>query len=255
MTESSRYSLDQVLNEKYQARKALDDRFSIRAFAGELGINHSTLTQIMKLKRPITVDHIRNLSGKLGLSREQIVSLIEHHTQDRAAISLETITDTAFRGINDWRYDAIADFLNGSAVTDVDLDQVAKLLRLTREEFDRYFEYLKIHQLLTIEDGKYVDHFEYASNISKLFDSSEESKAYQETLLETSMEAIRDVDPTDRNHTSIILPIDVDDLPALVQFLKKSRQSIAANFHRPESPKRALYALQISLFPLETLKA
>jgi transcriptional regulator with XRE-family HTH domain len=60
------------LSREFKARREKNARYSLRAFAAFLATDHSTLSQILRGKRPIPESRIRRWSGKLGLDKEEI---------------------------------------------------------------------------------------------------------------------------------------------------------------------------------------
>ena len=55
------------------ARRCVNNRqYSLRSFAMNLGIDHSTLSQLLRGKRPMTAKTIEKLGGRLGLDQSAI---------------------------------------------------------------------------------------------------------------------------------------------------------------------------------------
>ncbi|MFN7999397.1 MAG: hypothetical protein U0Q18_37610 [Bryobacteraceae bacterium] len=71
------------LSLEFRCRKKGNPRFSLRAFAKLLEMDHSTLSQILRGSRRATVKQIRSTGKKLGLSAEEIsVYLAAEHVPD-----------------------------------------------------------------------------------------------------------------------------------------------------------------------------
>jgi transcriptional regulator with XRE-family HTH domain len=60
------------LEQEFAARRAINARFSLRAFAALLGADHATLSQILRGKRSVPVERIGPWARKLKLSAEEI---------------------------------------------------------------------------------------------------------------------------------------------------------------------------------------
>lgn len=60
------------LKRELDARKATNARYSLRAFATFLGTDHSTLSQILRGRRPIPTSQLRLWGRKLGMTREEV---------------------------------------------------------------------------------------------------------------------------------------------------------------------------------------
>jgi transcriptional regulator with XRE-family HTH domain len=61
------------LSQEFAARRRINRRFSLRAFALLLGVNHSTLSQILRGRRRIATRQVRRWGRVLGLEHEEIV--------------------------------------------------------------------------------------------------------------------------------------------------------------------------------------
>ncbi len=56
---------------EFDARKAKNARYSLRAFAASLGAEHATISQILRRTRPIPAGRIREWALKLGMMPEE----------------------------------------------------------------------------------------------------------------------------------------------------------------------------------------
>ena len=71
------------LRSEFEIRRKKNPRYSLRALATSLGIDHSTLSQILRGARPIPVSRIRSWAGKLGIGQEETaVYIAAEHTPD-----------------------------------------------------------------------------------------------------------------------------------------------------------------------------
>jgi transcriptional regulator with XRE-family HTH domain len=59
------------LMQEFAARRAVNARYSLRAFANLLGADHATLSQILRGKRQVPVERIGSWARKLKLSPEE----------------------------------------------------------------------------------------------------------------------------------------------------------------------------------------
>jgi transcriptional regulator with XRE-family HTH domain len=60
------------LLQEFALRRGKNPRYSLRAFAAFLGVDHSTLSQILRSKRPISDAGILSWSARLGLDKEEV---------------------------------------------------------------------------------------------------------------------------------------------------------------------------------------
>lgn len=72
------------IQSEFEIRRTRNPRYSLRAFAAFLGTDHSTLSQMMRGKRPIPVAHLSSWAKKLGLDQEETLAyLAAEEVQDR----------------------------------------------------------------------------------------------------------------------------------------------------------------------------
>jgi hypothetical protein len=57
--------LRSVLQAEFTRRKESNPRYSLRAFARSVGLDHSTVSQLIRGKRPITRKSVRSIAGSL----------------------------------------------------------------------------------------------------------------------------------------------------------------------------------------------
>ena len=60
------------LDEQFAARQARNSCYSLRAFAWDLGIDHSALSKILRRRRPVTPRVMRLLGTRLGFEPAEI---------------------------------------------------------------------------------------------------------------------------------------------------------------------------------------
>jgi transcriptional regulator with XRE-family HTH domain len=117
----SRVTFRQLLQAELDRRCAANNRYSLRAFARALAIDHSTLSQILRGKRRVTARKVRTLGARMRLGAAEIAELCaaEHEVAVLAAIERP-----GFRADSRWV----------SAVAGIPLDEVnVALQRLLRK--------------------------------------------------------------------------------------------------------------------------
>jgi transcriptional regulator with XRE-family HTH domain len=64
------------LHEELRQRRSANPRYSLRAFAAFLGADHSTVSQVLRGKRPVPASRIRAWAKKLGIHSEEAAAYI-----------------------------------------------------------------------------------------------------------------------------------------------------------------------------------
>ena len=67
----ARTSFPEKLEREFKARREKNSRYSLRTFAAFLETDHSTLSQILRAKRPISANAVRAWGEKLGMTMEE----------------------------------------------------------------------------------------------------------------------------------------------------------------------------------------
>ena len=72
--------------EHLRLRQGRNARYSLRAFARDLGVSHSTLSGVLSGRRPASARFVRRVAKSLGLDTQQAMTLVDReHAQKLAA--------------------------------------------------------------------------------------------------------------------------------------------------------------------------
>jgi hypothetical protein len=74
-----------LLREEFDRRRSRNPRYSLRAFARQLGTHHSTLSRLLVGGRRLTSERVRSLGARLGLGTRQIAGACLHENMKRVA--------------------------------------------------------------------------------------------------------------------------------------------------------------------------
>jgi hypothetical protein len=88
-----------LLQSELDRRRAANRRYSLRAYARALAIDHSALSQILRGRRRLTARKIRTLGPRLGLHAGV---LDEHCANEHEAAVLDAIARPGFRADSRW---------------------------------------------------------------------------------------------------------------------------------------------------------
>src|SRR5262245_58028053 len=110
-----------LLQAEFDRRRAANRRYSLRAFARSLSIDHSALSQILRGRRRLTLRSVRALAPKLALDAAAVA---EHCAAENDAAILDAIGRPNFRADSRWL----------ASMSGIPLDQVnVALQRLLRK--------------------------------------------------------------------------------------------------------------------------
>jgi transcriptional regulator with XRE-family HTH domain len=110
-----------LLQTEFDRRRAANRRYSLRAFARALAIDHSALSQILRGRRRVTPRSVRAIGARLALDAPAVA---EHCAAENESAILDAIGRPNFRADSRWL----------STMSGVPLDQVnVTLQRLLRK--------------------------------------------------------------------------------------------------------------------------
>jgi len=138
--------LRRVLQEELALRCARNPRYSLRAFARYLALDHSTLSQLLRGRRRFTARTIERVGKRLGFAPEMITQLVELERtppEPWTSRELRQLSRDAALTLAEWHHHAILELTHLatfkpdvrwiSRVLDVPVDQVnMAITRLTR---------------------------------------------------------------------------------------------------------------------------
>ena len=249
-----------ILNEKVQ----LNPRYSLRAFARDLNVSPSILSEVISGKHGLSEKMAARIAAKLGLNTEeksifcdQVIALHSRSSikRDLATKRIEQVKlmykesslqmDT-FKIISDWYHFAILEI---TYLEDFKSDHswIAKKLGITKLEVDASIQRLMRVGLLQNYNGKLRATEDYSSTPNEV--PSKVIKKFQRQLIEKSLAALEMQDIHNRDITSLTLSIDKKNLPSAKIRLKEFRRQFDAEFGTGKK-KNGVYCLALQFFEL-----
>lgn len=248
-----RFYLQQELLERCRR----NPKYSLRAFAKALQIGPAALSDMLNGKRTITVASIERLGLALGLPLRQI-EVFKRQTkhpktaQTTADLQFQKLTLDSFALISDWYHYAILELIK---VKDFEPSTpwISKSLGITKAEANAAIERLLRLNLIQEQNGRWVDNSQgFTTNIEPGLTSSA-SRYLQKQILEQSLKALEEIAVDLRNHTSMTMAIDPEDMPEAIERIKRFRHELCDFLERNQKPKE-VYQLSISLFPITQIQ-
>lgn len=239
------------LQDELKVRCLKNPRYSLRAFAKSLRINHSTLSKLMSGKRPLTMAVQRRLAEALGLGPEEMRSF-EKATQNTNAElkNLKNLEIDAFTMVSDWYHDAILE-LTRLRCFKPDPQWIATVLNITVSEVNIAVERMQRLKLLEIsKSGRWKD-LSADNTTNHIGDhSSVALRKYQAQILQKASEALTHIPRAERDNTSVLITVARDDIAEAKKMIQAFRLQMAQFFTRKKSKPTEIYSLAIALFPI-----
>lgn len=246
-----------LLQTEFEKRCQKNPRYSLRAFAKSLGVNHGILSQFLRGKRSITARSVRSLAPKLGLAPDQMGEYVAYHerpTRGVRAINIkeekyEQLSLDEYHCLSQWHYDAIIELTHLPHFLP-DYQWIASKLGIGAIEVQIAVERLiRTKKLIVLNNGKWKD----TSQSNRVLPNHITSLALrnlQTQIVQMSLDSLEQHDLADRSHSSTVMTIAKKDLPEIKRLIREFRHSLSSFTQRAEEGLDSLYQLQVGFFPL-----
>lgn len=232
--------LVEILKSEFEAKKAKNKSYSLRAYANYLQIDPSNLSKIMRYDLVPKLVLRKRLAEKLGFKNEDLHQLI--NKEEFQTYDLET-----FKLISDWHHYAIMELLQIPTVK-MSIHWISNSLGLTKKKVIDAINRMEKLNLIKKENGFYVNNRNFTSSItSKTFSKSHRDQ--QKQLLEKAITALEEVPCDIRSQSSMTMAIDRKKLVEAKELIKEFRRNLAY-FLTESNDLNDVYNLSISLYPL-----
>jgi uncharacterized protein (TIGR02147 family) len=247
------------LQAELAGRCARNPRYSLRAFARYLGLDHATLSQFLRSKRRLTDQTIEKLGTRLGLEPEAIRSYIARDFEgtlfDQSPVTLRDIhqlTHDAASLVSDWYHYAILELVR---LQDFKPDSrwIARVLGISLDEVNVALTRLVRFELLVMaEPGRWID--QSGDAVASLDDFTQVTIDRLAEQSRRLLLAAWHAAPTRlREHCSTTVAINTSRLPGILERIARFRQELISYLGQDETCDD-VYQLEINLFPLTILK-
>lgn len=249
--------------ETFESRSMRNPSYSLRAFARDLDIGTSTLTEVLQGKYGLSKGRIEKVAKALQLSSDQTEHFSDLIARDhgrsekdreeaalriqlRLRHSIQTITLDGFKVISDWYHLALLELISLPSFKN-DTEWMAKRLGLPEltivEAIDR------LERLELIEKTKtgilLTDDFTSIGNNTP----SQAIRKFHSQILQKALTALEAQSVDERENSSTVFAINQEDLPEAKKKLLKFRREFSGLLSKNPN-KNNVYCLSIQFFSL-----
>ncbi len=238
-------------------RQQSNPRYSIRAYARDLNVDSSTLSQILNGKRPIPARSAKAFARKLELDPKETTLFVE--SINRSATSLDDIKiapldqrfmldESYFKVIAEWEHYAVLDLYELEDFEPT-IQYIEKKLNLTNPRALQVLANLEICGLLVKDKNGYR---KAHPDIRTTEDSRGEAlnQAHLEEL-ELAKIKLKEIEKEYRDFSSATYAIDPEKMDEAKTIIREFRQKMGALLKTGE--KKEVYMLAIQFYPLTDL--
>lgn len=257
------HSLSEVLNQEFSLRKDRNAAYSLRAFARDLELSPSRLSEVMKGKQGLSEANAEAVARKItrrpeerafikdlvlaGSARNQMVRELakERLKEAREAASLRGLREDQFKLIADWYHGAILE-LTQLVDFQSNANWISERLGIPQNLIEAALERLQKMGLLEIRGGRWIAKPEGYATLGEVPSSA--NRKFHRQILAMHAESLFADEMFERELISTILALPRERLPEfkrqLKDFMVKFWQSAG------DSPKDELYSLSLQLCPV-----
>ncbi|MBL6991995.1 MAG: DUF4423 domain-containing protein [Bacteriovoracaceae bacterium] len=236
-----------VLQQELAERTKLNSAYSLRAFARFLKIDFSSLSKIMRGKIGIGPKLIRRLGTRLGLNNQEIEYL---------TISSESIPDSFYQYISNEQFDLISDWFNFAILELIKLKEfkndftwIANKLGISKEDAEKSISRMIEINLISFEDGRYIDHSNGFSSTILKKPTSKSLKLQQHQILKMAQDALYETPVEKRSQSSMTFAINSQKIDQAKELIKSFRREMGLLLSQDDELDE-VYHLSVSLYPI-----
>lgn len=229
--------------------------YSLRAFASLLGMDASSVSQILSGKRKVSTKVVNHICQVLDCNPAAKAHFLKHLTstrtkrnplQDQSQTEYELLAADAFSFISEWYHYGILELVNVDGFQSKN-SWIARSLGITSAEAQIAIERMTRLGLLRLENGKLFRTDKFVTNFSPGMTSSA-LKNLQRQILEMALQAIENVPQEEKDITSMTMAIDVEKLPEARKVIAQFRRQLCSFLE--DGKQSRVYNLGIQLYPV-----
>ena len=246
LTDSQKLRFRLWLQKKLSDRSSKNPRYSLRAFANFLGLDASTVSQMLSGKRSPSREASLAICEKLSaipqeLSRLGLNKSIADSDDDFYQLSMDT-----FSVLSDWYHFAILE-LSFTKDQKSDPKWIASRIGISITDANAALERLLRLDLLQIENGKLLKTHVALTNHTGI-NTSVARKTLQKQIISKALNAVDEVAQEKKDITSMTMAIDLKNLDRARELTKQYRREMCALLE--DGSQSQVYNLAIQLYPV-----
>ena len=240
----------QTLRDEFSHRSAKNESYSLRSFARKLKVSPGLLCNILNRKRNLTPNLAQRLSQEIGFSyskRQRFVKAVKNRSRSKGSLPFENLAGDQFELISAWyHYGILSLFKCSTYEGDLNHEQIAKTLGITRLEARDAIERLLQMGLIRVKDGNLCYVADGMTANSEV--SSSAIQQYHRQMLNLAITVLSPKTMDKRDFSSVTMPIDRNKLPKAREMIREFRRKLCAFLE--EGKTNDVFALNIQLFSI-----
>lgn len=243
-----------ILHDNFMVRRGRNPRYSLRAFAKSLNIDHSTLSQILRGKRNLTKSMVLRLSLSLNLklTDKEIEKIVVSAEEEKNQQNYHSLSLDTYAMISDWYHHALYELMNLSDFKQ-DFDWIAKTLRIEKKEAHEAFDRLQRLGLIEVSrNGRWRQKSPNITTVQNDF-TTVALKNSQKSKLRMAEKAIDEIPFDRRDNSAMMMSINSKRIPEVKMKIKAFRRELC-DWLQKDKDHDCVYELATAFFPITEQK-
>ncbi|MGE3609534.1 MAG: DUF4423 domain-containing protein [Bacteriovoracaceae bacterium] len=248
------------IKEEFSRKQRTNAQYSLRAYARDLGMHPSTLSQVMKGNRPLPLRNSPGVINSLKLGPKDKTLFMESLYRRKTSldnIEIEPLDErfmldeSYYKTLAEWEHFAVLELYeiaNFKATT----EDIAKKLKITLNRAEVVVNNLLNSGLLKIDEAGNLERTHSAVKTTEDVKSQALIESHKETLT-MGINKLEEVEIELRDFSSTTVAIDLEKLMEAKTIIREFRQKMSALLK--DGHKTDLYQLAIQFFPLTDSKS
>ncbi|MDH4469339.1 MAG: TIGR02147 family protein [Bacteriovoracaceae bacterium] len=238
------------LQNQFLERCRRNPKYSLRAFAKFLEVDASTLSQILREKRSLSITLQRSFAQRLGVDPKEVENLPT--TKTKKEKNVRELALDAFQVIADWYHYAIFELITVKGFKN-DSKWIAKTLSISSTEVSIALERLVRLDLIKIDSsGKLTQGTPLVTTTGNPYTATAFRKLQHQVLGKASA-ALEEIPMELRDQSSMTFAINTKQLNEAKKRIKNFRRGLC-DYLQKTKDRDAVYQLGISFYPVTNIK-
>ena len=244
-----------VLKTSLSQRQKVNPHYSLRAFARDIDVHPSTLSQIIKGSRPLPLKDSSKVAGRLGLGPKERTLFLESLFKIKTKLDLIPVDqnddrfmldESYFKVISEWEHYAVLTLFN---IQDFkpSTTEITKKLDMTPTRAEVVLNNLLTCGLLKKDEKGILVKSQSRVRTTEDIDSLALKQSHKETL-EMGIKKLEEIEVELRDFSAINVAIDLRKLTEAKTIIREFRQKMASLLR--DGNKTDVYQLAIQFYPL-----
>lgn len=241
------------LKEDLSLKQKQNPHYSLRAYARDLGLHSSTLSQILKGKRALPLKNAGEVAFKLNLGPKEKTLFLESLYKTKTSIDDIDISqddrflidESYYKVIAEWEHYAVLTLFDVASFEATPLE-ISQRLGITENRADVVLNNLLNCELIKHEKGKLVKSHSSIRTTEDI--TSQALRESHKEVLEMGKEKLDKVAVEKRDYSSMTIAVDPEKMTEAKTIIREFRQKMLALLR--DGNKTGVYQLAIQFYPL-----